>query len=234
MPLDRQMLEIDEDGFRKLVSGCQVIEEDRLGAKVYLSSDGMILKVFRLKRLLSSALLFPYAIRFANNADRLRRLQIPTLEVDTLYRLRARRQHIARYRRLPGETLRLRVIDNSLNSSHMSTLARYLARLHDKGVYFRSIHFGNVIVDEAGAFALIDVTDTRFKGRPLRNGERARNFRHLLRYPEDRQALARFGNERFVHEYLQATNLQLGPATTLSTRILGQISSQASSPIDLP
>jgi hypothetical protein len=116
----------------------------------------------------------------------------------------------------------------------VSALARYLAQLHDKGVYFRSIHFGNIIVDEAGAFALIDVADTRFKGRSLGNGERARNFRHLLRYPEDRQALARFGNERFVHEYLQAAHLERGPAKSLSARILEQISSQASSPADLP
>jgi len=39
-------------------------------------------------------------------------------------------------------------------------------------------------------FALIDVLDTRFQKRPLGPRQRLRNFRHMIRYAEDRQALA--------------------------------------------
>lgn len=47
-----------------------------------------------------------------------------------------------------------------LDRDLLHALEFFLASLHGWGVYFRSLHFGNVIVTEAGAFGLIDVAET--------------------------------------------------------------------------
>lgn len=168
-----------------------------------MSPDDEIIKVFRLKRLFSSALLFPYALRFAENAARLHRLGFQSVVVRSIFRLRARRQHLVVYPRLPGETLRAAIVAGHDSEGLLGKLGPYLARLHESGVYFRAVHFGNVLVADPAPFALIDVTDLRFKDKPLSLRERVRNFGHLTRYAEDRSAFKRFGPERFVDGYLQ-------------------------------
>ena len=79
-------------------------------------------------------------------------------------------------------------------------LADFMAHLHQSGIYFRSVHFGNIIVMPGRqGLGLIDVADMMFKRRPLRSGERCRNFRHMLRYPEDVAFLGEFGWEQFIN-----------------------------------
>lgn len=47
---------------------------------------------------------------------------------------------------------------------------------------------------------LIDVADLRVYGKPLRKGLRLRNFKHMLRYRQDREWLLR--DNRFLEHYL--------------------------------
>lgn len=47
-----------------LVATATLIESDSYGPKVYRLDNGEYLKLFRRKRLLSSALLTPYSVRF--------------------------------------------------------------------------------------------------------------------------------------------------------------------------
>ena len=61
------MQSIDHSTYEALRKGAQVLEADGSGDKVLRLADGRMLKLFRRKRLLSSALFFPYAQRFANN-----------------------------------------------------------------------------------------------------------------------------------------------------------------------
>ena len=70
-----------------------------------------------------------------------------------------------------------------------TAVSSLFARLHDAGVYFRGLHFGNVIVDGEVVRGLVDVTDVRFRPWPLGVSARARNFKPFLRYPEDRAIL---------------------------------------------
>ena len=67
----------------------------------------------------------------------------------------------------------------------LTNFAKFLAELHHKGVYFRSIHIGNVVVTENNEFALIDIADLKVFPKSLSIRQRNRNMKHLLRPPED-------------------------------------------------
>ena len=64
-------------------------------------------------------------------------------------------------------------------------LASFITTLHDLGVYFRSLHLGNIVKTPDGALGLIDISDMRCLGKPLSKGMRRRNYQHLLRYEDD-------------------------------------------------
>ena len=55
--------------------------------------------------------------------------------------------------------------------------------------------------------ALIDVSEALFTRHPLTPSMRARSFKPMLRYAEDRDAMARFGGRRFVERYLESARL---------------------------
>lgn len=188
------------DGFDALLQRSKVLMKDRHGVKVIATPEGLIMKLFRRKRLLSSALWNPYALRFSRNAARLTELGIPTVEVTGVWRISSLKRHIVAYRRLEGECFR----DLDKTQARMENLAAFVAQLHQKGVFFRSIHFGNILELPDGRFALIDMADLTFRKRPLTAGERLRNLGHLAKYDVDRRALQDFGIERFITLYRQA------------------------------
>ena len=65
----------------QMIDGAKVLEADSYGPKVYLLQDGNILKLFRRKRIFSSALFRPYSKRFIDNAVELQKLGVPPLQV---------------------------------------------------------------------------------------------------------------------------------------------------------
>lgn len=71
------MQQLALSAYESLRDGAEVLEADRYGDKVLRLTDGNFLKLFRRKRLLSSAALYPYAQRFADNAQALKELGIP-------------------------------------------------------------------------------------------------------------------------------------------------------------
>ena len=71
------MQPLSPERYRHLREGAQVIEADSHGEKVLRLADGNYNKLFRRNRLISSALFWPYAQRFANNARRREQLGIP-------------------------------------------------------------------------------------------------------------------------------------------------------------
>jgi tRNA A-37 threonylcarbamoyl transferase component Bud32 len=68
----------------------------------------------------------------------------------------------------------------------VKSFGRFMAQLHERGVYFRSLHLGNVLVLENGELGLIDVADLYIYPSSLRHALRQRNLRHVQRYNEDR------------------------------------------------
>ena len=72
------MLELSQKKYELWRSGAEVTAADQFGDKVLHLEDGTYLKLFRIKRLFSSARLFPYWRRFASNANRLAELGVLT------------------------------------------------------------------------------------------------------------------------------------------------------------
>jgi hypothetical protein len=165
----------------------QVLEEDSHGEKVLRLADGTFLKLFRRKSWLSKTTLYPPAKRFADNAAELQRLGVPCPRVIQLYRLSAPYRSVVHYEPLPGQTLRqLLSNDTSLDQLELfARLAEFITHLHDLGVYFRSLHMGNIVLTPDNALGLIDISDMRCLGRPLSRWMRNRNYQHLLRYEQD-------------------------------------------------
>ncbi|MFV0885535.1 toluene tolerance protein [Metapseudomonas otitidis] len=165
-----------------LTIGAQILEEDSLGPKVYRLSDGTFLKLFRRKRLLSSALLYPYSTRFWENAERLKRLGIPTLTPIHLYRLEEASLSAVLYRPLPGKTLKDLYLENpDAFPEHLPKLIDFIRMLHRNGIYFRSLHLGNIVLTPQGALGLIDIADLSFQRRPLSRAKAKRNLAHFSR-----------------------------------------------------
>lgn len=71
------MQDLALSAYEALRAGAQVLEADKHGDKVLRLADGNFLKLFRRKRLISSAALYPYAQRFADNTATLQRLAVP-------------------------------------------------------------------------------------------------------------------------------------------------------------
>jgi hypothetical protein len=184
--------------FDQMTLGAKVLEADSHGAKVYLLEDGNILKVFRRKRWFSSALLRPYSQRFVDNAVRLAQLGFPTLEVISHHRLQLPGRTAVLYRPLPGETLlQLSRRPGFDWTQQLPRLVELIQRLHQAGIYFRSLHLGNVVETPEGLLGLIDVADMRFLRAPLSPRMVQRNVQHMVRYIEREKLACAFPLEQF-------------------------------------
>ncbi|HMV03966.1 MAG TPA: toluene tolerance protein [Accumulibacter sp.] len=176
------------DAYLALRAGATVIEADSFGEKVLLLVDGSMLKLFRRKRLLSSAAWYPYAERFADNASALRQRGIPVPEVIDVFRIPSIGRDAVHYHPLPGRTLRqLRRegLEPSREARLKDAFTHLLVELHEKGVYFRSLHLGNVVCTPDGRLGLIDIADARMSRRPLRRHQRIRNLQRLLKTADE-------------------------------------------------
>lgn len=167
----------------QLIVDSKILEADSIGAKVHLLQDGKILKLFRRKRWLSSALLRPYSKRFIDNAAQLEKLGIPTLTVISFHRLETPGMTAVLYRPLPGETLRQLTYHSDFSwQQALPALIELIRRLHALGIYFRSLHLGNIVVTPEKKLGLIDVADMRFFKAPLPERLIRRNLQHFFRY----------------------------------------------------
>lgn len=193
--------------FKQLFDGTnKILEKDSFGIKIVETSNHKIIKLFRLKRYFSSALFHPYAVRFQKNAEQLKDLDIPSVTVEKLAYCREENRHIAIYPKLQGVPLR-DALRTACDPSLLVQLAGFIATLHSKGIYFRSLHLGNIILMKNAKFALIDLADMRILKKSLNPKLRIRNFRHLLRYKQDCSFIETFGIEDFVSEYLKSTRM---------------------------
>ena len=193
--------------YAELTQGATELERDRHGVKVLLTPDGRIIKLFRVKRWLSLAAIYPYSMRFRRNAKRLGAMGIPSVEVERVFYCHQIRRHGVIYPLLQGESLEKIAHQDGISDELFMKLAGFVASLHHKGIYFRSLHLGNVLLLPDGEFGLIDVADMRFSSSPLRLGQRRRNFRHLFRTSMHRELFAKFGIGRFLGLYSQAAAL---------------------------
>jgi len=179
------MRNLSHQEFKQLTKKAIVLADDEHGKKVLELTDHSIIKLFRVKRFISQASLYSPARRFAKNARKLKKLNIPTISLLDLYKIHSIKRTAVHYKQLEGITVREYLYKNPDNDKLLTQLGAFLAQLHNKGIYFRSAHFGNIIVTPDKQFGLIDVSDMTISPFSLGIFKRLRNLKHIFRITED-------------------------------------------------
>lgn len=186
------------DSYQQTLHLATLIIADRMSPKIMRLDNGNFIKLFRRKKLISTALFSPHALRFANNALRLKTLGIATIAPLNITYCTQNKMHIVEYKPLAGSLLRdiLQTGDMTL----MPQLIHFIAHLHQLGIYFRSLHFGNIIWN-GKQLGLIDIADMKIYQKPLSPRLRKRNHQHYLRYEQDNSIIKQYDMTRFMREY---------------------------------
>lgn len=183
---------VTERAWDDWVRGARVLAEDRLGCRTMLAGDGAhVVKEIGLRRAMSSAVLRPYALRFAENASELLRRGVAAPEVVAVFRRDPERRHVVVYRFREGRELlaTLREADAAAREALLERFGRFVAELHAGGIEARALHFGNVLRCGDGSFALIDVVDVRFARRPMGARARERSLGYASRHSDEERAI---------------------------------------------
>ena len=202
------MKKLSKEGYLTLREGAKVIEADAHGEKVLLLTDGTYLKLFRVKRLITSARFSPYSKRFAKNAKKLVKLGILTVNVNQLYRIPSIRRTAVHYYPLTGTALRK--IPDGIDLVLADKLGKFIRELHDKGIYFRYLHSGNIVLTPENKLGLIDISDMKFYGKILPAKLRIRNFMHMSGSADDNAAIKKH-YQSMVSGYFKKKNCNLTP-----------------------
>lgn len=177
---------LTDSDFKVMCAGGKVLEQDERGVKVVLLSTGNILKIFRARRLFSGTRIYSHARRFCRNALRLKALNLPTVNVVTLFHLEKSGHTAVLYKPLAGESIRNLVKhDQDRMQQTAQYLGVFLSVLHEKGIHFHSLHTGNILLLPNNSFGLIDVSDMTIYPWALTCSTRLRSFNRLCKYHED-------------------------------------------------
>lgn len=187
------MLSLSKAEYENWLHEHGLVEKDKHGPKVLRCSNGDYIKLFRIKHLISLSRLINPADRFCRNAERLKQLGFNTVTPIQCWHIPQQQRWAVRYTPVAGESLRKlieknRGADCPLPEKVIADTGALIAALHDKGVYFRSLHPGNIILQSDGQLGLIDILDCRFSwfGLSLSENQRERNFAHWCRYADGR------------------------------------------------
>ncbi|MGQ2964720.1 toluene tolerance protein [Methylophilus sp.] len=221
----------------------RVIERDPRGIKVLQLPDGDYLKVFRLRHRYSLARLYGYAQRFCSHAGKLAALGIPSIRIRACYAVQDARllayplasraepmlpalasatlshTYAVHYAPLPGQTLKQLLDQQQLPPQLVRQLGAFIAELHAKGVHFRSLHLGNIVLTPAGELGLIDIADMKIYPWPLWFGTRLRSFRHLTRYARMNAPFGESNWEILVDSYIEQAALSACKASRLKKKM---------------
>lgn len=187
-----------------LASGT-VLEKDSRGPKVLMLSGGQILKIFHTRRHPMLIRINPPAKKFAQNALILQQAGIPAPQIiESLWVNITDGISASIYQPLPGRSIEsiLKETPEQIDAL-VPMLAKFIKELHQQGVYFRSLHLGNILRLQNCQFGLIDFLDLTKKSRPLSNWEISRNFKHLERYLA-RRKLMNFPHDKLMAAYAKA------------------------------
>lgn len=195
------------DALQSMLAGGEVLEQDERGYKVVRLQTGDILKIFRVRRKISGARIYSHARRFMRNAERLHKLGVNTIVCKQLYHFANSTDTAVLYVPLAGYTVKKLVEANLLNQDMAKALGVFIARLHQLGIHFRSLHMGNILVMPDGQYGLIDISDMSIYSWPLFCNTRLRNFKHLCRYPDDIRKLGKVSWNIIRDGYFLSSNL---------------------------
>ncbi|MCW8929211.1 MAG: toluene tolerance protein [Gammaproteobacteria bacterium] len=204
------------DEFNRLTHNATLLADDEHGKKVLELTDHSIIKLFRVKRLISQATLYSPARRFARNAKKLKKLGIPTVSLIDLYKIKSIKRTAVHYHQLEGVMVREHLQSNPVDEVFLTHLGEFIAKLHAKGIFFRSAHFGNIIYTTNKQFGLIDISDMSISPFSLGIFKRLRNLKHIFRISEDIQYIQH--SQAIEDAYLQSYRINNHFLNTLFKR----------------
>ena len=178
------------------------------------AGESRIIKFWYPKGLFSSDRLRPYSERFRRNTESLAARGVRAPEVLGWGAIADDEVSYVCYPEIPGTALR--EVKSALN---LAAFTRFLLQLHESGIYFRALHLGNVLKCDAGGFALIDISDCRFKPAPLSLRLRAKNLSGLCAHPDDEAYFQDGGWVDLVMAYARQADLALDDAADLRDRV---------------
>lgn len=211
------MIKLNQKDFNNLIKDSKILLADYSGPKVLKLASGHCLKFFRVKKWLSSAMLYNYADRFADNAEKLTQLGINTVQIINRYKIPSgyikysKLTKAIEYTYLEGDSLRDLILNNNFSNQEAQYFGEFISNLHNLGIYFRANHFGNIIYnpnlnqDFKDQFGLIDIENTKFYNKPLNKHKRKRNFAQMIRYKSDKDWLESYKKE-FTIGYFKNSN----------------------------
>ncbi|MCL2021243.1 MAG: toluene tolerance protein [Betaproteobacteria bacterium] len=205
---------MSHEDFLALKADAEIIESDQYGEKVLRLTDGRFLKLFRRKRLITSTALYPYALRFVDNAEELARAGgggIPVPRVIEAWRIPSLKLDAVLYWPLEGNNLRTLVRQGfaAETEKRMKRLfTDFVIYLHSLGIYFRSLHLGNVILTPDGRLGLIDFSDLCIYNRPLPVFMCRRNIQRMQKSAEERDWV---GSEAIIKAALNNSESSIWP-----------------------
>ncbi|WDE98772.1 hypothetical protein PQO03_13090 [Lentisphaera profundi] len=196
--------EISEMNFQQFRSQSKLIEETNGFEKVFLYENKYIIKIFRHRKLISTSRLKNKAKQFQDNALTLEKCNIAAAKVIKKFKLKSpEKRYGLVYNYLEGETFYDTYKEASRDSrdSLLKNFFNFFKLLHKKGIYFRSAHLANIIVQTDGSFALIDIDNIQFYKRALSIVQIFRNFKAILRRKEDYEIFKEIGLTKILHYY---------------------------------
>ena len=170
---------------------------------VIMHPDRSITKLWAKKsRILSSSRWKLYSARFIANAGKLASHGVNVPKIIRHQRINGSHVHLVRYTALEGTSIR-ELLETAPSEVDIPSLARYIHGLHERGIFFRAIHLGNIIRMSDEKFGLIDFTDVKFSTKPLPFIRRAANIATPLRYREDVERIKQAALPGLSDSYLE-------------------------------
>jgi hypothetical protein len=166
----------------------------------------------------SSDRIWPYSDRFRRALAILRERGVRVPEERSHGRIAGTAIRFVVFEALEGTSLRA-----ALPAVDLKGVAAYVAELHAKGVYCRSLHLGSVIALDAGGYALVDVADTKLLDRSLPLRMRERSLGIFCAHPAELEYMLDGRWSELVMEYCRAARLTLTQSAAMLDRVRVQI-----------
>lgn len=177
-----------------------VEKADDLGHRKTFHKKNEIIKIFNVRGYISSGFFNTYASRIIKNSIRLTEHEIPSIEItnELAFQYNNRLSGVS-YKYIPGKTYR--DLGNKITKEMITDLAKYISIIHKKGIYFRAMHLGNILLHNKKLF-LIDIAKIHFYPWSLFIFTRARAFRRMIKYQDDIKHFGLINYKNLISEYM--------------------------------
>ena len=176
---------------------------DDLGHRKTFHKKNAIIKIFNVRGLISSGFFNTYASRIIKNSLKLKKYDIPSIEItnELVFQYNRRLSGVS-YKYIPGTTYRN--LNHKITMDMITDLANYISNIHKKGIYFRAMHLGNILLHNKKLF-LIDIAKIHFYPWPLFVFTRARAFRRMIKYQVDIINFGLINYKNLISEYMNSS-----------------------------